>query len=39
MCIHLGSKKVAYILFVEGIDSTYKVQTYTSEVTCGAILK
>ena len=32
MCIHLGSKYVAFILFVESIDSTYKVQTYTSEV-------
>ena len=32
MCIHLGSKYVAFILCVESIDSTYKVQTYTSEV-------
>ena len=38
MCVHLGSKQVVFILFVGGIDSTYKVQTYTSEVTCGAIL-
>ena len=39
MCIHLGSKLVVFILFVEDIDSAYKVQTYTSEFTCGAILK
>ena len=34
MCIHLGSKKVVFILFVDGINSTNKVQTYTLEVTC-----
>ena len=29
MCKHLGSTEVAFILFVDGIDSTYIVQTYT----------
>ena len=28
-----------FTLFVEGIDRTYKVQTYTSEVTCDVTLK
>ena len=32
-------EQVSCIYFVEGIDHTYKVQTYTSEVTCDATLK
>ena len=38
--VYTSREQVSCIFFVcGGIDSTYQVQTYTSEVTCGTILK
>ena len=37
--MYTSREQVSCIFFVcGGIDSTYQVQTYTSEVTCGTIL-
>ena len=38
--VYTSREQVSCTFFVcGGIDSTYKVQTYTSGVTCGTILK
>ena len=38
--VYTSREQVSCIFFVcGGIDSTYKVQTYTSGVMCGTILK
>ena len=38
--VYTSKEQVSCIFFVcGGIDSTHKVQTYNSEVTCGTILK
>ena len=38
--VYTSREQVSCIFFVHGgIDSTYQVQTYTSEVTCDATLK